>query len=170
MPVYLIRHTDALPLGQAGIKRDADRPLSDAGIHDLKALAPVLARLGFEPQLFATSPLKRALQTAELLMEHAGQKHAERVTCEELAPGGSAKKLVKFLRRHADKDVALAGHAPDIAEHTAYLIGDKTARIHFSKGAVACLEFEDDPAKAAGVLCWLITPDLCPHADAHRKE
>lgn len=161
MKIYLIRHADALPLGQAGIKRDADRPLSDAGIHDLKALAPVLARLGFEPQLFATSPLKRAMQTAELLMEHAGLKHAERVTCDELAPGGSAKKLVKFLRQHAGKDVALVGHAPDIAERAAYLIGDKNARLHFAKGAVACVDFEGEPAKGAGTLCWLITPELC---------
>ena len=164
MNVYLIRHADALSVGDAGVKRDADRPLSPDGVRQLETLAPVLVRLGFKPRVFATSPLVRAVQTAEALVKHGRLAETAVVTCDELAPGGSSKKLVKFLRQHGGGDIALSGHAPDIGEHTAYLIGDKAANVHFSKGAVACVELEDEPAKGGGALCWLISGDLCGEA------
>jgi len=68
MELILIRHADALPLGQGGIMEDAARPLSELGQTQARALAAALDRSGTRLNVLLTSPAVRTRQTAEGLL------------------------------------------------------------------------------------------------------
>lgn len=159
MEVYIIRHADALPLGEGGTTTDADRPLSPAGKSQARALAVSLQQHGVLLSHVLTSPLLRAKQTADELLQAWSSPAPALETCDELSPGGSAKKLAKYLRELKSDAVALVGHQPDLGEHVAWLIGSKRAQIDLAKAGVAAIHIPEDPGKGAGVLLWLVTPD-----------
>jgi phosphohistidine phosphatase len=158
MDLYLIRHADALPVGQAGITADEDRPLSEEGKAQAKALAAALRRQGVQLDKVVTSPLLRARQTAEGMLLAWGKSTADLHPCNELAPGGKRGKLARFLRELGGKAIALVGHQPDLGECAAWLIGSKKARIEMAKGGVAYIISGEEPAKGSGTLVWLATP------------
>jgi len=58
-------------------------------------------------------------------------------------------------RKH--QQIAWVGHAPDVNRLAAAMIGDGESVLHFSKGSVAAIEFDDIPALGAGELRWLVT-------------
>jgi phosphohistidine phosphatase len=145
MNIYLVRHADALPLGEQGISVDEERPLSERGVQSTRRLGENLKRLGVKPVRVLTSPLRRALQTAEELARAFDGAGVPVVRCDLLAPGGSPKKLAKYLRRSDSGDVLLVGHEPDISRHTARLIGGKKCRLDFAKGAVALVACDHAP-------------------------
>ncbi len=72
MDLVLFRHADALNVGEAGIKTDEERPLSDKGKVRAKASARGLKALGLKPDLILSSPLVRARQTAEIVARETG--------------------------------------------------------------------------------------------------
>src|SRR6516162_5646924 len=67
--LYLIRHADALALGERGITDDADRPLSEKGEAQSKTVAKALHRCGVKLDHLFASPLVRAQQTADLMIK-----------------------------------------------------------------------------------------------------
>jgi phosphohistidine phosphatase len=166
MKLYLVRHADAVPLGEQGITADGDRPLSERGLQDARRLGLALKKLGVAGVKILASPLRRAMQTAEELARALQGAGVEIMPCEELEPGGSPKKLAKYLRRSISGDVILVGHEPDISRHTGRLLGAKKARVEFAKGAVACIVCDRPPRKGAGALRWLLTPECLPVASA----
>ncbi len=159
MKVYLLRHADALPENQETILTDQERPLSEEGRAQVAKLADAVKRNGTSFDLVLTSPLVRCRETAEGLLLHLGRTAAEANVLDLLAPGGSTKKLMKYLRTLEVNSILLVGHNPDIQEHIAYLIGDKAAQIKVVKGALACVNCEASPRKAEGQLVYLITPE-----------
>jgi phosphohistidine phosphatase len=158
MNLYLVRHADAIPLGEQGVSTDEERPLSERGVKQVERLAQGLKRLGIPVDRIFTSPLRRAVQTAEELCRGLQLNPAQLTSCDELAPGQSAKKLAKFLLKAEGENHLLVGHEPELGQHTAWLIGDKEARIAFAKSGVACVTCDGVPQKGSGTLCWLLTP------------
>src|SRR5262245_26888397 len=120
MQVYLIRHADALPLGEPGIASDAERPLTAKGDVQVTALAKTLQRFGVPLACIVTSPLVRSQQTAERLREALGASRVGIETSDLLAPGGSSKRLAKLLCKLDVEHIALVGHEPDLGRHTAW--------------------------------------------------
>lgn len=161
MELYLIRHADALPLGEGGVMEDAERPLSDTGKAQVKTLAAALQRHGVRPGVLVTSPLLRARQTAEELIKHWTGPPPTVQECPELAIGGKAKKLARFLRDLDGNAVALVGHQPDLCELAAWLIGSRKTQIDLAKAGAAGITCPDGPAKGTGTLLWLVTPAWC---------
>lgn len=156
MNVYFLRHADALPENGDTIKCDEERPLSEEGQTQVKSLAAALRKRGLTFDLVLTSPLKRCRDTAEALLLLLGRTAAEANDLDFLEPGGSTKKLMKFLRTLEIQSVLLVGHNPDLGEHIAYLIGDKDAQIKMGKGSIACVSCDASPRKAEGQLDWII--------------
>src|SRR5437879_1652525 len=115
MELYLIRHADALALGEKNIQTDADRPLSAEGEQQAKAVAGGLQRKGVALQLILTSPLLRARQTAEGIRKAWSGTPPEIKVCEELAPGKKPRKLARMLKDLEHQPVALVGHEPDLS-------------------------------------------------------
>ncbi|MDQ5840582.1 MAG: histidine phosphatase family protein, partial [Chloroflexota bacterium] len=68
MILYFLRHGKAGEY-RAGDPDDDARELTDAGVAELRAAAQLWRRLNLRPDLVICSPLPRALQTAELLVE-----------------------------------------------------------------------------------------------------
>jgi phosphohistidine phosphatase len=157
MNLYLVRHADALPVGEQGVTADADRPLSERGRQQAHLLAQGLKRLGVAVDQVLTSPLRRAVETAEELARTLQSSRLGVVNCEALGPGTSPKKLAKHLLKVEGENIMLVGHEPGLSRCTAWLIGDKDARLEFSKGGAACVLCDVLPQKKAGTLQWLFT-------------
>jgi phosphohistidine phosphatase len=157
--LYLIRHADALPLGEQGVTDDAERPLSTKGAKQAAEVAAGLQRRGVKLDLLLTSPLVRARQTAEALTRQGAPLVTELQTCEELAPGTKRKKLARALLATAKDVVGLVGHQPDLGEFAGWLLGDSKAQVEFAKAGVAYIRCKEMPRKGGGALLWLVTPE-----------
>jgi phosphohistidine phosphatase len=104
-----------------------------------------------------TSPLARAVETAELLSEAIGAPPP--VADDRLQPGATWDAVAAAIReRHAARRVMLVGHEPDLSELAAELTG--AAAVRMRKGALACIEFPGAPEPGTGEIAWLIDPDL----------
>lgn len=159
MDLYLIRHADALALGERGITEDADRPLSEQGEQQAEAAARALAKHGITLDRLFTSPLTRARQTAELCLKTWSRAGLSIDTCTDLEPGSKPRKLSRFLLKQDGEHIGLVGHMPHLGEVAAWLIGSKKAQIDIAKSGVACLRCGDAPGKGMAVLQWLVTPE-----------
>jgi len=161
MKLYLVRHGIATQHLGPNVKSDAQRPLTDEGRAETKVVASALKRLGIKPDLIVTSPLVRALQTAEILHEVLSAKEKLQI-CDALAPAGVASNLYKFLRdcKSAD-DVFLVGHEPDMGRLAATLLwAGPELDIPFKKAGVCRIDVASMPPNAPGTLKWFITPKL----------
>jgi phosphohistidine phosphatase len=157
--LYLIRHADALPLGEGGIADDAERPLSEEGQKQAKQIAAGLQRRGVKLDLLLTSPLARARQTADPLAGAKPSLAAKLEECSLLAPGLKPRKLSKALAETGKAVLGLVGHQPDLGEYAAWLLGSKKVQIDLAKAGVAYLKCPEGPEKGAGRLVWLVTPE-----------
>src|SRR5687768_2468383 len=92
MRLLLIRHADAVKQGEAGAVTDFDRPLSDHGHSQARALADALAAQGVALDAVVTSPVMRAVQTAELLLRLVADPAASLSVCDHLAPEDFRRK------------------------------------------------------------------------------
>jgi len=158
MDLYLIRHADALALGERGNTQDSERPLSDKGYGQAKQVGAWFQRKGIALDQIFTSPLVRANQTAEGMTGPMSPAPPIQL-CPELAPGEKPKKLAKALKRWGGERAALVGHLPDLPAFAAWLIGSKRAQIDLAKAGIAFISVADEPQKGSGALVWLVTPE-----------
>jgi phosphohistidine phosphatase len=161
MDLYLIRHADALPVEAANTGSDAERPLSAAGQDQARALADGLCRRGVRLQYLVTSPLVRAQQTAEGVRTRWSEEEGvpEVRVCDDLAPGGKRKRLIRFLGGLGAEAVGLVGHQPDLGEFAGWLLGHRKKPLDLAKAGVALIRCENGPGKGRGTLVWMVTPD-----------
>jgi phosphohistidine phosphatase len=154
--LYFLRHGEA---GHHSAAADDDqRQLTEAGIATLKAAAPVWRRLNLRPDLVVSSPLPRALRTAQLLLEGLGMPD-EAVVDDRLRPGASWGDLARAMAAHPGaRRVMFVGHEPDLSNAASLLTG--AASVRMRKGGIACVEFPGIPEPGAGELAWLLDPDL----------
>ena len=157
MNLYLIRHADAGdPLHWDG--DDADRPLTDLGRNQVRALGAAFQQRGIALDALLTSPLTRTVQTAGEFREALGAG-PDPTALDLLAPDElRRRKLTKHVAGLGVGSVALVGHNPDLSAYLGWLLGIDPAQVELVKGGAALVTFEDDPAKGEGVLEWLITP------------
>jgi phosphohistidine phosphatase len=111
--VYLIRHADAVE--ETLVLPDPARHLSAAGRAQARALGERLRWHDCSPLVVWTSPLVRAVQTAELVA--AGLHYEGDVQTQTgLAPGGDAHAIEKSLAAlEPTASVILVGHEPGIS-------------------------------------------------------
>src|SRR5205809_315670 len=128
-------------------KPDDDRPLTERGRKEMKRVAKFLERLEFAPNAILTSPLPRALQTAEIVAERLG---IELRTETALAHGFSVERLRHLLTK-ADADcIMVVGHEPEFSEVVKELSGGE---VKLSKAGIALLEI--NRSCTSGKLLWL---------------
>jgi phosphohistidine phosphatase len=159
MLLYIIRHAWAEQRDPERYPNDDVRPLTGDGKKRFAKVVERLADGGFRPTLVATSPLVRCRQTADIIVKHLPDK-AELVEFDALRPGSDLNALVEWTAAQQDEAIAWVGHAPDVGDLAASLIGDGTAAIRFAKGAVVAIEFDGKPAGEKGQLYWLATAKL----------
>lgn len=156
MIVYVMRHAEAVE-GSDTI-RDEWRYLTEKGRVAAKKVSAVIAKYGPKPRLTITSPLTRAVQTAEIVAQNACRKNVV-VSSGLLLPGSDMDALIKHLKGCGDaKRVMLVGHEPQLGSLVAALLERRDDSIQLKKGA--CVALELDPAredKPADFL-WYLTP------------
>jgi phosphohistidine phosphatase len=131
MRVTLIRHAEA----GDDAPRDEARALTARGRDDARRLGRALARRDVEFSLMVTSPLVRAVQTAEIVASELGYRDRIAVT-DLLVPEGTVSRVVGFLRstgreratgregeREGTPSIALVAHEPILSALAAALTG-----------------------------------------------
>ena len=159
MDLFLIRHADALPLGENGVTEDEQRPLSDKGEKQSHALGKFLKAQGLVFDRIVSSPIVRARQTAEILLKSSAMG-LELEFSDSLTPNARPKKLSRYLLKTGGDKVAVVGHMPNVGDFTAWLIGGKKAQIDFPKAGIALVSIGESPIKGSGSLQWLLAPEL----------
>jgi phosphohistidine phosphatase len=153
--LYFLRHGKA---GQPRAHDDDARELTPKGVAALRAAGPLWRRLSVRPDVVISSPLPRALQTAELFVEGTGLNDPP-VVDDRLRPGATWRDMAAAMADHPDAgSVLFVGHDPDQSSALAELTG--AASVRMRKGAFAGLEFEGSPEPGSGELILLLDPDL----------
>jgi phosphohistidine phosphatase len=153
--LYLIRHAEAVPHGNPNYEDD-ERPLLDIGRKQARELGAALLAHGVRFDAVISSPLPRALATAEEILFAMGPNTIEVKTSPALAPGGKMRKIDRLLLKTEGESIALVGHQPDLGMCVGRLIGSKKAAIALDKPGVACIACQDPPGKDCGELIWVI--------------
>ncbi|HLX45840.1 MAG TPA: histidine phosphatase family protein [Bryobacteraceae bacterium] len=155
MELYLLRHGIAEDRAASG--RDADRRLTDEG---KKKLHKVLARAhksGVAPTLILSSPLTRAMETAEIAADELAY-NSEIVRTAALTPDSTPADVWAEIRAHRDEpSILLAGHEPLFSATVAGFVGSARAMVEFRKGALVRIDFSTIGAEPRGVLQWMLT-------------
>jgi phosphohistidine phosphatase len=158
MQIYILRHgvaEDAVP-GQS----DSERALTPEGKKKLRNVLRAAHQASVSPALILTSPLKRAVQTAELAAEILDYK-GDLLRTKALEPTAHPRMVWEEIRVHKDEPaILLAGHEPLFSSLTAFLLGCPDLQVDFKKGALACVAVDRFGAEPHGALKWLITPKL----------
>jgi phosphohistidine phosphatase len=154
MQLYFLRHGEADWPGWT--KPDDERPLTDFGKKEVRQVAKFLNRLKVRPDLIVSSPLPRALQTAEVAAEQLKTKLRED---EALEPGFGISELKTVLKRHPSKVLMLVGHEPDFSSVISALTG---ASVKLSKAGVALVDIDQEAQE--GRLLWLFPPKFARKA------
>lgn len=159
MICYLVRH--GIAEERSPHRADAERALTAEGIGKMRQVVDGLRRLGVKPGAIWSSPLCRAQETAQLLLEGLGMSRIKAISiCDDLAPDmGSHGALLSALE-NAPNPLMLVGHQPDLGFLGSRLLtGDPTALdFTFKKGAVACIAWQGHEPGRHGQLEWFLTP------------
>jgi phosphohistidine phosphatase len=155
MKLYFLRHGRADRSAWTGM--DFERPLTEEGKESMAQEADRIHQLDLGLDAILTSPLVRALQTAEIIAERMNALDLL-VVDERLEPGFGSSDLAEILEEHPQADeIMLVGHEPDFSETISYLIGGGT--IVCKKGSLARVDLVD-AGPMAGELVWLVPPKV----------
>lgn len=151
MKLYFLRH------GQANWEHwerpDDERPLTKKGRKELEAIAAAFKKLSLRPQVILSSPLPRALETAQIVSE---KLDIDLATLPLLAPGFGLHSLRQVLSDYPERDLMLVGHEPDFSFAVTQLTG---GTIRMAKGGLARVDIENIP-DLRGELVWLLPPKV----------
>lgn len=158
MKLYVMRHSVAEDQSHDG--SDASRALTAVGRDRARAVAKALQSFDEAPRLVVTSPLVRALQTAEIVHAHA-QVEVPLEINPAMAPGGDALAMVLGAARANRKRLMVVGHEPDVSSLVARLIGAPPP-MGFGKGMVVGIRIAPEADRAT--LRFVLDPKTCGFA------
>jgi phosphohistidine phosphatase len=156
MNLYLMRHADAgLPRDNPTL--DARRSLVKDGKDQCILMAALLSALKVQVDVVLSSPLKRAMQTAQLVSTEMGFEGKIEI-CTALNPEASYLDFQKMLGKYADHEGVLAvGHNPSLFQFLGRLVtGNGGANLRMRKGSVVRVDLDRHPPQ----LQWLIDPRM----------
>ena len=153
--IYLVRHAHAGD-PDAWHGPDDERPLSSKGQGQAARAAAFLKRAGVRPDALLSSPKLRSTQSAAPIADALGV--AVR-TDPLLASGTDLVDLERILVATGNPgSVVVVGHDPDFSEIAAELTGADSLPV--PKGAIVRIDATRPLVPGAGVVRWLIPPDL----------
>lgn len=158
MEIYLLRHGIAAEREEHS-GPDEERELTDEGRRKVRHAAEAMGAMKLSFDAIFSSPLARALQTAEIVAENLRLKRRLQLT-EHLAPGIPPGKQMSWLKnlQPAPASVLLVGHEPNFSELTSYLLtGRDNMAINFKKAGL-CKLTVGHAGFGHATLEWFITP------------
>jgi phosphohistidine phosphatase len=157
--LYVLRHGEAgkrIPSGS----RDSERALTVVGKEEVEEISRALDKLGIKFDFIATSPLKRASQTAEVVGRTLKTKKGNVEEWNELKPEGRKVDLYRKLSQFKqESSVLVVGHEPYLSTMISEIaFGNGTGGIVLKKAGLAKLTLTSVQPKIRGELRWLLTP------------
>ena len=156
MNLYLMRHANA-GLSRGNPVLDAKRALIKEGKEQCMLMARVLSALKVQVDVIVSSPLKRALQTAQFVGTELGYEANVEVS-PALGLSADYAAFQQLLAKYADYEgVLVVGHNPNLFQFLGRMItGNGGAAIRMRKGSIARVDMDRHPP----LLRWLIDPRM----------
>jgi len=156
MRIHLVRHSEAV--NRVPPMPDAARYLSARGRVSFREMAHRFRDAGGLPTRIITSPLVRAVQTAEILSETL-RYDGEVIVDPRLAPGFDVVMLSAVLDDcPSEKEIAFIGHEPDLGGILTRLLSLPHGYA-MRKGAIAALDLPNSGEPFRAGFVWLLTGD-----------
>lgn len=156
--LFLIRHAES---SHPSAVRDFDRPLNEVGYEEANKMSMQLRYYDIQPELFISSPAKRALSTAMIFAE-TFHVPATQIQPENMIYGASTETLLTIVNHLPDEynHIALFGHNPGITEFAEYLTDNYLGNI--PTAGIVHIAFNEDHwdhvSISSGTLTWKTTP------------
>ncbi len=158
--VFVLRHGEAgVPLDDP--KQDDERSLTKEGRREIDEVAEALATLGVKFEAIASSPLPRALQTAQIVARKFRKLNILE-EWDELKYTSETSDLYRRLARiRHGASIMLVGHEPHLSGMLAEIISGKTSvNIVLKKAGLAMIRINEFKPRITGELRWLLPPKL----------
>src|SRR5579863_5314626 len=135
MNLYLMRHANA-GLSRVNPLLDSKRGLIKEGKEQCVLMARLLSALNVQVDIIVSSPLKRALQTAQFVGTELGYDGKVEVST-ALDPSATYADFQKLLGKYVDRqDVLVVGHNPNLFQFVGRPItGNGGAGVRMRKGS-----------------------------------
>lgn len=155
--LYLLRHGIALPHGTPDVPDD-ERPLTPKGERRMRQVGRGLRRLGIKLDRIISSPLPRALKTAEIVAEALGTTELLE-TSDALRAERGASSIRDWVRSRDEPRLMLVGHNPSFSDLVGLLVAGDSGRSlgELRKGGIAALVSSPDGGMT---LDWIARPRL----------
>ncbi len=153
MLLFLIRHSYA-----QSTSPDFQRELSERGIQNLKNSIQHWKSFHISFDIILTSPLVRAIQTAEIIKSMYSTK-LNIITETSLSPGSNTFEIINICNALELEKIALIGHQPDLSIHLSTLASGGTGlNLSFAPAALAEISYHKKIRIGNGVLEKLLPP------------
>jgi phosphohistidine phosphatase len=156
MLLYIMRHglaDEPTPKGD-----DAARKLTLRGADKIRKAAAGMRTMGLALNAILTSPITRALETADIVANELGGIKPRAVP--ELSTGASpANALEALIKQKLPESVLVVGHEPTLSRLASLMLtgSSESVGIKLKQGGVIALEFPDRIERGAAQLRWMMT-------------
>jgi len=155
MQLFLVRHAEAVERSEG--LTDELRHLTRRGRKQAAKLAKRLKKSKLRPGLIITSPLVRAVQTAELLAVEIGKDTVVAADA-SLGSGADTAAVLTLLRGAANRmSILLVGHEPQLSALAAQLLGYEHVA-PLAKGSCMALSWRPDKPERPAAFNWYAEP------------
>jgi phosphohistidine phosphatase len=144
MDIYLIRHAEAVDIDN-DIVEDGFRYITPAGRKNAISVASKLKEMKVHFDCIISSPLVRAVQTAEVFSAVLNHKPEIKAAI-ELIGGYSNHRFIQLLRKNSHhKSIACFGHSPDVNLFAIALLKNnnvKELKLNFKNCSVCKIHYD----------------------------
>ena len=170
MRLYLIRHGIAVDRSEPKCPPDPERPLTPRGRRRTRASAEGFLALGVEPDALLSSPLIRAMQTAEIFADVLGFPVPKIQQTDALKVASPPSELLRELAKLRARQVMCFGHEPHLHQvHRAHILRAQSQVTELKRAGIACLETEDVFAGVGPTGRALSRTDVADAAEVARR-
>ena len=159
MNLYVLRHGLARERNGREYENDDERPLTSKGARRITRQVKGMKALGLSMDVIVTSPLVRAVQTAEIV--HRGiRKPGRLVTSGALRPLEHHGTLLDELAAEysSEDDVMVVGHEPHLSGLISVVVaGQHSPVIRLKKGSLCKLGVPRPSYGRCGWIEWYLT-------------
>lgn len=156
MLLILLRHAQAVAVGDDGVTTDFDRHLTAAGRTQARAVADHLTAKGVVLDAVLCSPFRRARETAEPLRQLLADGSGFVLADEFASESGQIEGMAAAAAETGEETVACVGHMPDIAAFARWLTGVGIGA--FATGQAVAIRIPDGVARGRGRVEWAFVP------------
>lgn len=156
MFLYIMRHAEAVE--GSDTLEDGWRYLTEKGRKAAEKMSAAVAACAPKSRLTITSPLTRAVQTAEIMAARACRKNVL-IASHLLLPGADAAGIIEYLKGCGTAGrVMLVGHEPQLGSLVAALLGRADGSTPLKKGGCVALKLYPEKREKPASFLWYMLP------------